>query len=373
MQTRISLNKIDLLKKELGVLLPDVKSSHRVEGMARGLGWTTNAGLRTELAGGPLIRTVDEGRFGSYLAEQGLSEVRNGVLAEAVGRADSIAARQAILAVMEREPELTQHGYPYSYKRMTPAERKAEHDRHRASMVTDDNVEQFLLAQRFLFNQSRTQRVTRKVSSYGYKHQIEEFLRQANAPENFVSNGMFIVAALDLDFIVARIDGSPNVYLNIGTPKPERPAGRSAILATAANGPTWEAWRNIMVAAVNAGQRQGHFGLEPDDNRFDGVDHVYRFDLDGLPGIAYVRAMADGELLLHAAINSSKQAEKTIRVGMSGLLGGEGFSEGRLQRLDRKYLHSVRPYTQFRTTLLFKVAEMKVEPNGFTTMPPLRT
>lgn len=372
MQTRVTLPKIEILKKELGVLLPNVKSSHRVEAMARGLGWNSNATLRTDLADGPAIRNVDRVRFGQYLGEHGFTNIRNGVLTEAVGRADSAAARQAILAVMEREPELTQHGYPYSYKRMTAAERKAEHDMHRASMVTDDSVEQFLLAQRFLFNQSRTQRVTRKVSSYGYKHQIEEILRQTNAPENFVSNGMFIVAALDLDFIVARIDGSPNVYLNIGAPKPERPAGRSAILATAANGPTWEAWRNIMAAAVNAGLRQGHFGLEPDDNRFDGVDHVYRFDLEGLPGIAYVRAMADGELMFHAAINSSKQAENTIRVGMSGLLGGEGFSEGRLQRLDRKYLHSVRPYTSFRTSLIFRVADMKVEPNGFTTMPPLK-
>lgn len=126
------------------------------------------------------------------------------------------------------------------------------------------------------------------------------------------------------------------------------------------------------MAAVNAGLDQGHFGLEPDDNRFEGQDHVYRFDLEGLPGIAYVRAMVDGELLLHAAINGSKQAEQRIRVGMSGLSGGEGFSEGRMERLDRKYLHSVRPYTSFRTTLLFQVSEMKVEPNGFTSMPPLQ-
>ncbi|PJI39158.1 hypothetical protein [Ferrovibrio sp.] len=183
---------------------------------------------------------------------------------------------------------------------------------------------------------------------------------------------MFIAAALDMGFVVARIEGSPNAYFNIGRPKPEKPPGRSAILASAANGPTWDAWRNIMVAAVNAGLDQGHFGLEPDDNRFEGQDHVYRFDLEGLPGIAYVRAMADGELILHAAINGSKQAEQRIRVGMSGLLGGEGFSEGRMERLDRKYLHSVRPYTSFRTTLLFQVSEMKVEPNGFTTMPPLQ-
>jgi len=167
MRTHISLSKIDILKKELGILLPDVKSSHRVEAMARGLGWNTNAALRAELAEGPSIRMVDEARFDSYLAEHGFTNIRNGVLAEAVVRADIAVARQ-----------------------------------------------------------------------------------------------------------------------DIGTSKAEPSPPRSAILSSGASGPTWEAWRNIMVAAVNAGLEQGHFGLEPDDNRFDGDDHVYYFDLDGIPAIA---------------------------------------------------------------------------------------
>lgn len=371
MQTRATLPKIEILKKEIGLLLPDVKSSHRVEAMARGLGWNSNATLRAGLADGPQVRTVDEARFTAYLTEHGFTEVRSGVLADAVRRSDIAVAREAIRAVMEREPTLTVRGYN-TCSRMSLGERQAEFGRNRRSMLTDYHVEQFLMAQEFLLTVLRTQRVTKRVSSYGYKEQVEDFQKRKNAPDSYVENGMFISAALDMGFVVARIEGSPNAYFNIGRPKPDKPPGRSAILASAANGPTWDAWRNIMVAAVNAGLKQGHFGLEPDDNRFEGQDHVYRFDLEGLPGIAYVRAMADGELMLHAAINSSKQAEQTIRVGMAGLLGGEGFSEGRMERLDRKYLHSVRPYTSFRTTLLFHVSEMKVEPNGFTTMPPLQ-
>lgn len=372
MRTHISSTKIEILKKELSALLPDVKSSHRVEAMARGLGWNTNATLRAELADGPVVRMVDETQFSAYLVEHGFTGIRNGVLIEAIGRADTTAARKGIQAVMEREPHLTPFGYPQLNRRMSPEERNSEFDRLRRSMVSDYHIAQFLMAQEFLLTMPRTKRVTRKVSSYGYKEQVEDFQKRKNAPDPYVSNGMFIAAALDLGFEVARIDGSPNAYFNIGAPTPERPPGRSAILASAANGATWEAWRNIMVAAVNAGLEQGHFGLEPDDNRFDGADHVYRFDLEGLPAIAYVKAMSDGELMLHAAINSSKQAEKTIRIGMSGLLGGEGFSEGRMERLNRKYLHSVRPYTSFRTTLLFKVADLKIEPEGFETMPPLR-
>jgi hypothetical protein len=34
--------------------------------------------------------------------------------------------------------------------------------------------------------------------------------------------------------------------------------------------PRTRAWRNLMVAAINAGLEQGHFGLTPDDNRWPG-------------------------------------------------------------------------------------------------------
>lgn len=372
MQTRISLTKIEFLKKELSTLLAHVKSSHRVEAMARGLGWSTNAALRAELAVGPLVRTVAEGPFSGYLADHGFSGLRNGVLTEAVGRVDFSVARQAILAVMEREPHLSPNGYPNSYTRMTPAERKAEFDRQRASMVSDYHIAQFLMAQEFLLTVPRTKRVMRKVSSYGYKHQVGEFQKRKNAPDHYVSNGMFIVAALDMGFVVTRIEGSPNAYLNIGTPKPERSPGRSAILATAANGPTWEAWRNVMVAAVNAGIEQGHFSLEPDDNRFDGEGYVYRFDLDGIPAIAYVKAMAEGKLMFHAALHPTRHADQAIRVGMSGFAAGEAFSQGMMERLDRRFLTSTRPYTSFRLPLLDKVVGLKVEPKGFTTMPSLQ-
>lgn len=107
MQTRATLPKIEILKKEIILLLPDVKSSHRVEAMARGLGWNSNATLRADLADGPQVRTVDEARFTTYLTEHGFPGVQNGVLAAAVRRADIAAAREAIQAVMEREPTLT--------------------------------------------------------------------------------------------------------------------------------------------------------------------------------------------------------------------------------------------------------------------------
>lgn len=338
MRTRISLSKFDILKKELGILLPDVKSSHRVEAVARGLGWNTNAALRAELAEGPSTRTVDEATFGRYLAEHGFPDIRNGVLAEAFVRADIAATRQAIMAIMEREPDLTPNGY--AYKGMKPAQRTADFDGHRASMLSEDHVAQFVRAQEFLLTVPRTKQVTRKVSSYGYKHQVEAFQKEKSAPDYYVANGMFIAAALDLDFIVARIPDSPNAFLNIGSSKPESPPPRSAILATGASGQTWEAWRNITVAAINAGLEQGHFGLEPDDNRFDGNDHVYYFDLDGIPAIACAQAASSGGLLIQAALHPTKRSERNIRILMSGCAAGDGCSMGILERMERKHLES---------------------------------
>ena len=45
MKAQFSLTDIESIKRELLRLLPNVKSSHRVEAMARGLGWNSKRGL----------------------------------------------------------------------------------------------------------------------------------------------------------------------------------------------------------------------------------------------------------------------------------------------------------------------------------------
>lgn len=84
----ISLNSVQQIKKQLGQKIPDVKSSHRVEAMARGFGWKTNAALRAALMCAPTRCSVDDEAFEKYLAERGftppagtLSSVVEGVFA----------------------------------------------------------------------------------------------------------------------------------------------------------------------------------------------------------------------------------------------------------------------------------------------------
>lgn len=56
-------------KAVLWTILPDVKSSHRTEALARGLCWRTNTAMRVALAAGSAEVAADEGAFLGYLRE----------------------------------------------------------------------------------------------------------------------------------------------------------------------------------------------------------------------------------------------------------------------------------------------------------------
>jgi len=60
--------------------------------------------------------------------------------------------------------------------------------------------------------------IVKRRSSYGFKHKVERYYRKEKGFEfdNYVSNGAFIQAAINLQYEVKRTDlNSPNVYLNI--------------------------------------------------------------------------------------------------------------------------------------------------------------
>src|SRR5437763_13263725 len=66
---RITITSDDLqsIKEYLHRSLPNHKPSHRIEAAARGLGFTTYAGIRAALAGGPISVEADDQRFCSIL------------------------------------------------------------------------------------------------------------------------------------------------------------------------------------------------------------------------------------------------------------------------------------------------------------------
>ncbi len=108
------------------------------------------------------------------------------------------------------------------------------------------------------------------------------------------------------------------------------------------------AWRNTMVAAINAGLEQGLFDLEPGANHWEAAGAVrgdgpygvvYHFALaDGTPAIAWVAEEGFDDLVLHAALWPTPDAERWIFCNNARRLAGEVFAQGSLERWQGAFL-----------------------------------
>lgn len=137
------------------------------------------------------------------------------------------------------------------------------------------------------------------------------------------------------------------------------------------------AWRNVMVAAINAGLEQRLFGLKPGDNRWPGVSldtsvrskhHVYRFSLNDIPVIASVNDAGWDELAIHAAMWPTSESERIIGAAFAGFRAGEVVVGGWLERLDGAWLQVGKGEpAEFhcRRARLKTVADLPVEAKGY--------
>jgi hypothetical protein len=205
MKLKITENDVERMKTDLRTVLSDVKSSHRVEALARGLGWRTNAAMRVALAGGPVEVFADDSAFRDYLREHSFDTPEH-TLSRAL-------AKIGIHRAMDIEPNLTHFGYGVFAERKTTAEeRQVRFNENRARMLDDYSVGEFVRASDFLSRYGRRKTLNRKSTSYGLKHKAEDL---AGA---YVSNGMLIAAALALGFSAQPTDpGSPNAWFNISS------------------------------------------------------------------------------------------------------------------------------------------------------------
>lgn len=378
MKAQISVADVDFIKAELGRMLPDVKSSHRVEAMARGLGWNTNAALRADLAGGTALRTVDDWAFSGYLKEHGFGDARYDALTEAVVRTKFTVERAAIEAVMTKEPNLTHFGFGvFDSHKKTPEVRKSELAEGRQSMLTAHAVDEFMRACEYLARRGKRATISKSGTSYGLKHAAERYHRNKDGNgDNYIANGMLIAAAVHLGFKVRPV--GPNAYLNIAAERTSAPRGAGSScapkrLASFSGGKTRvAAWRNIMVAAINAGLDQGLFGLDSDDNRWPGDHAIYRFGFAGMPAIASVNDIGFGELAIHVAVQPTERAEEFITSDNAGLYAGDAFASGWLERKSGKWLQgSEKPCNAFRRNIMPIIADMTVSPRGYRTSGPV--
>jgi hypothetical protein len=131
------------------------------------------------------------------------------MMEEGTGWATEASAEQ-MRGIMGDWPLLCTNGLS-SYPGRTREERSERLRESRADRLSDRYLDEFERSRRWLRLIPKRQTINRAGSSYGLKHQAEDYI-------GYVSNGMFIAAAIAEGFRVKRCDsGSPNAYFNISS------------------------------------------------------------------------------------------------------------------------------------------------------------
>lgn len=200
----VSTDGLSAIKADLTRKLPDVKSSHRCEAIARGLGFRTYASaLAAAKADTTETAKVSGDLFVAYLAEHAFN-----VPSEAFYHA---AAKVALRNVWERTPKLTMWGIGVGSPRRKEDGRwenfrdmDAKYREARAELLSDSAVKPFLASLSFLGRVTPTKTIRKGTGSYWLKHIAENFA--CSYPEGeklgptYVSNGVLIAAALHAGF-----------------------------------------------------------------------------------------------------------------------------------------------------------------------------
>jgi len=201
LQVSITPTAVNQLKADLTRALPAVKSSHRVEALARGMGFSTYASM---LAAADLPRTLGEAdgaSFTRYLGSRGFN-----VEAPPFYR---MVARTAIRSVLSAVPVLTAAGIGIRPpRRNADAKWETSHDRNARFLEwqkeLQESEEQFLLALAFVSQIRKIKTVANGRGSYRLKHIAENYACTYPTGEElgprYVSNGALIAASVHAGF-----------------------------------------------------------------------------------------------------------------------------------------------------------------------------
>lgn len=197
--------QIDSMKVDLTRYLPDIKSSHRVEALARALGFKTYAALRAAdlFYGGHIVADVNWAAFNDYLKEKGFY---------ATAKPLFLAAGRASIRLTLGMPDwdyqnLTRDGFGINtshHKGETPQARAERFKRTREDMLTDESVEEFLRSYSVVSRIPKTRTITKKRGAYGLKHIAEKasivYPDGEISPPSYVCTGSLIFAAVSAGF-----------------------------------------------------------------------------------------------------------------------------------------------------------------------------
>ena len=218
---------LDELKAHLTKVLPEVKSSHRVEALGRGLGFKTYAALREAAQSSETpMATVSGASFTTYLAEHSFE-----IDAAHLYRA---AAQVAINGVLDKMPRLSIHGIGFGRPQRkqdntweTPQQSYSKFVERRQECQGLHAAEAFLLALMLLSRIQPTKTITSGSGSYRLKHIAENYACTypggGKLGPQYVPNGMLIAAAVHMGFKYRTyVDDLgydlPNVNFNMSKP-----------------------------------------------------------------------------------------------------------------------------------------------------------
>jgi hypothetical protein len=130
------------------------------------------------------------------------------------------------------------------------------------------------------------------------------------------------------------------------------------------------AWRNLMVAGINAGLDANLFGLGEGENFWPHSErNSYALEFmfgDMIPARVEVHAAGLGELSIAVYLCPTKQADEAGKIVGIGFRISEAYAHGYFERRTSKHLQSPpKPNFSCCDTLLETIAEMKTEPEGF--------
>jgi len=144
-------------------------------------------------------------------------------------------------------------------------------------------------------------------------------------------------------------------------------------------GDRWMAWRNIMVATINAAIERRLISILPGDNRWPGANikqsngrfesHSFDFEVGGIPGVGYVSDAGFDELTIHGAFWPAKDGKYQIRaMGLKnpGFHAGEAVARGWLERRDGAWLQTwASPAISCRVSRLHQAARLQIAARGY--------
>ena len=221
MKISIKLSDLESLKRDIAEEYPEYGAGHRVEAIARGLGFNTYAHLRAQGTDRPISCDLNVEKFDFYLQGKPKAEDEQAKKSKRYTTLHPLWVAVIRLWIEDTlcRPEaagLTEGGFYLNPKSKTYSEDFA---RAKKEMLGHLQVSSFARSLEFLSRIKTTKRMLDSPRSYGQKHHVERWWSsygyEQTGENNYTYHGMYVLAAIHLGIKIKLEDGGPNCQLAV--------------------------------------------------------------------------------------------------------------------------------------------------------------